>query len=333
MAVKVLKGVANNFEDFYQIFHNALIANGWKVVSDDAQSYAALVGDTVKLNKSGTGYSEKVVTYRGKGVIEGNNPILEVSYVTNHTYAQGSLWFKTAYAWNRDLKQLYNPIEQWYYVSWSQNLPISYHFNIDSLHFTGTTNQNGYYQDWYAGFINPLATPIEYPYPMFLGASQSTTNGAYKNANFEHLNLNSEINSSFLYNKQKGSRDGFWTQGALYSNENKWLKCRDGSRSSTGIEANITFNGYIINALTENMNSEFANYMSAISNFDNNVMLEAIYIQSVSQSVDFACLGSFKSIFKCYGEQQINSVTQVGADKYKIFRVMNTSHFYAFKEE
>ena len=333
--MQVVKGVANNFEAFFKIFHETLLLNGWKVVSDTIQDYGALIGNSVKLNKSKSDTVNKVVVYQGDGILPEYKPTIEVTYIINNKFAQGALLFRGAYSWNRELNKLYNPSNHYAYISWSEVLSILYHFNIDNTHIALVTSQNSYFQDAYLGFINPLCLPTEYTYPMYVGASQSTlySDRAVFETSFNHLNLNSSTNSSFLLNKQRSSFNNATIQGLLYTNDNQWKQVYVGNQTPT-IRCVIDNFKFYDNSKYKNIyeNTNFKDYNFNFNNFENSIMLEPIYIQNIASNDDLSTIGSFKSFFKCYGEQQINDVTQINGRKYKIFRIMNTSYFYALED-
>lgn len=312
----VIKGDFIDNGEIWRAVHNALINNGWEVVSSDTTAFDTALKLDINVR---TGYTSNYCVYKGVGYNPTRPPYIYMKYVSKAESNVKSIMVKMGTGYIKENNELVNPNEEWHFISFDK-LAGSYHICVDNGSFFMQLTQNNVYQTFYFGLFLPLMTPMQYHLPMTVKGMRWATREELYDA------TSSEVA------KGSGTADLFTRNYDYNSASTLVLKVYDPSN---------TYKNFLIESFVEK-NYRFTStgaaklynfetiYRSATVNhlvFAKNVMI------SDNSNFPYTLLGAFKFIIILFGQYNIGSTVTVNGKKYRVYLSVSTNVFYGVEDE
>lgn len=190
-------GTATDFKDLLNKLQANASANGWTV---ETYTTGGALPNTDQLILKGPGFGTGYEVYFGVRTSESD---------VNNIFSWESFGF-TTYDSSRSLPSQINISPSVFTRLW--NASISYWMAISDRRIIVIAKCSNTYHSLYAGFIDPFSTPIEYPYPFYLGSDSraAAAFGAIDNTVFSAF----QPASGAAYLREAG---GVWRPVGVYS--------------------------------------------------------------------------------------------------------------------
>lgn len=160
-------GVANNHLDLWDKLHTFLTANPELVAAGEAWDVPWQV-------TTPEGYIDRVYRNRGAGI--GRDVLVATRMVSTGLADNNVMYLRGVISIKQSATRYDDHIGGSDYVgTFAQNLPMRYWFVASSRRFVVVYKISTTYQSMYGGLILPFANPVEYPYPLAVGGSFSTS--------------------------------------------------------------------------------------------------------------------------------------------------------------
>ena len=314
----VIKGDFIDNAEIWRAIHNALVNNGWTVVSADSSSFdtALKAGVNVK-----SGFTRNECTYKGVGYNPTRPPYIQIRYVARNESNLKSIMVKMGTGYIKETNELVNPNEEWHFICFDK-LAGSYHICVDNGALFMQLTQNNVYQTLYFGLFLPLMTPMQYQLPMTVkGMRWVNSNDAIYNPTTAEIAKGTRTSDLFNVNYDNESASAFILN--VYTPSNLYQRC--------SIESFIEKDPYgFTNPRVAKLYDFETIYRSATVNnliFAKNVMI------SDTTNFPYTILGAFKFIVILFGQYNIGSTVTVNGKKYRVYLSVSTNVFYGVEDE
>ena len=314
----VIKGDFIDNAEIWRAVHNALINNGWTVVSADSSSFdtALKAGVNVK-----SGFTRNECTYKGIGYNPTRPPYIQIRYVALKESNLKSIMVKMGTGYNRETNELTNANQEWHFTSFDK-VAGSYHICVDNAALFMQLTQNNVYQTLYLGLFLPLMTPMQYQLPMTVkGMRWVNSNDAVYTPSASEIAKGTKTSDLFNLNYDYESTSAFILN--VYTPSNLYQRC--------SIESFIEQNPYAFTTGRVTKMHDFETiYRSAT--VDNLIFAKNVMISDTT-NFPYTILGAFKFIVILFGQYNIGSTVTLNGKKYRIYLSISTNVFYGVEDE
>lgn len=318
-----ITGTVASLDELFPIVHKALLANGWVVYDDDVNSLDVTANTLV---------SKGVLTYEASGS-GGKKPLVGLRYMMNGARIHGVILVESYIDYDKKTKTASQKSPFYYTVGFSWGIPIDYNIAVNDRRIIFNGTQGSFVQDFYAGFILPLAHPVNYPYPMLITGSQS-----YKTSNNVdwslHSSLNSDYNGCFIanqFNKGAGSssnksnycivdESGSWLAGTSeISSSGQWAYTSSG----------LVYNGFsVINARraysgSYDLTLTSVNCEVSFHNLDYHVLRRIYCLKNNKPNMYLSTMGSLDGVYLATSPTPHGKIIEIDGQKYKLLNYTN----------
>ena len=143
----VIKGDFIDNAEIWRAIHNALVNNGWEVVSADTTNFDSALKPNINVR---SGYVSNYCVYKGVGYNPTRPPYIYIRYVSKTESDIKSVMIKIGTGYIKETNEPVNPNEEWHFICFDK-LAGSYHISVDNGAFFMQLTQNNVYQTLYFG--------------------------------------------------------------------------------------------------------------------------------------------------------------------------------------
>ena len=312
----VIKGDFIDNAEIWRAVHNALINNGWEVVSADTTAFDTALKLNINVR---TGYTSNYCVYKGVGYNPTRPPYIYMKYVSKAESNLKSIMVKMGTGYIKETNELVNPNEEWHFISFDK-LPGSYHICVDNGSFFMQLTQNNVYQTLYFGLFLPLMTPMQYQLPMTVKGMRWAYREEMYNPTSNEVTKGSRTSDLFIENCEYGS------QAAIV------LRVYDPSN---------TYKNFLIESFIEKVYDVTRSNVAKLYNFEtiyrsatvNHLVFAKNVMISDDSNFPYTLLGAFKFIIILFGQYNIGSTVTMNGKKYRVYLSVSTNVFYGVEDE
>lgn len=315
----IIKNDFRDSEDVFKAVHNALVNNGWTVVSSSETSYENALQPAINLDSQYTG---KFCVYKGVGYNENRPPYIYIRYLWSKLNNVKTMYIRFGTGYVETTKELVNGSPRWEVLAFDA-LPGSYHICVDNGAFFMVLSQNNIYQNLYMGLILPLMTPFQYQLPMTV---KTTMYNGLTSAD------------TYIPNAENIKIGGY--AGDILGGGSKINGA--GEESPIIYSPANTYIGYLqesfINSSTKNVT---IGYITMLNNFRriikgakiDKVVFAKNQMLYVGNAEPFTIIGSYKFVIMLYGNFNIGSTVTINGKKYRVYLSLYRDTFYGVEDE
>ena len=312
----VIKGDFIDNAEIWRAIHNALVNNGWEVVSADTTNFDTALKPSINVRN---GYVSNYCVYKGVGYNPTRPPYIYIQYVSKTESNLKSVMVKMGTGYIKENNELVNPNEEWHFICFDK-LAGSYHICVDNGAFFMQLTQNNVYQTLYFGLFLPLMTPLQYQLPMTVKGMRWAYREEMYNPTSSEVTKGSRTNDLFIANYDYNSADAFALK--VYTPSN-------------------TYNRFLIESFVEKAEYGFTSNATKMYNFEtiyrsatvNNLVFAKNVMISDDTNFPYTILGAFKFIIILFGQYNIGSTVTVNGKKYRVYLSVSSNVFYGVEDE
>jgi hypothetical protein len=272
-------GEASGYQDLLVKLVNFATSNGWVVLSTQTASRVFL---------KGTGLAGLDEIYVGINTYETNAPV-------------GQNWEMAGFIAKKSNDNFTQPGRSNTYCAvtsafWTGTIPYWISANPRRIILAAKIS-SGYYSFVHLGFLNPPATPAQYPYPLFIGGSNTEYNQNYSNT---------KRNSFWKGDSYSGDR--VFSPGLVYMPEGAVWGCLNHSY----IFVDFSSPALLVYSIYQGLSGAVS------TGIDGSYLLEPIWIKDRHRN---ALLGEIDGLFRVtgYGENTAENIITVDGVNYIVF--------------